>query len=281
MRIPFTRSSADAGDTGDEAAEMTLLGHLTELRKRLIWSVAAILLGTIVVFALHKQVLETLEGPYCEFIENADSPDLIGTTANAGRCGLLTTGPVQAFSVVLTVSGYGGLLLALPVVLYQLGRFVMPGLYPNEKRMLIPFVVVSLILLSLGAASAWILMPRTLGVLQSFGTDSFVALYTPEEYYSFFVKMVLAFGLAAELPLILVFLQLVGVVKPDQLASNRRIAIVAVTVLGAVITPTGDPFNLAIVTVPMYLFYELAILIGRLLLKRRASAGSSGAEVAG
>lgn len=273
MRVPFRRSAESEEQRAQAMAEMTLLDHLKELRKRLIWSVLAVVAGAMIIFTFQGRVLHFLIGPYCEF--------QLAATPSLERCELITTAPVEAFSTVLTVSGYGGLLLALPVVLYHLGRFVMPGLYPNEKRMLVPFGVASLVLLGLGVASGWILMPRTLAVLQGFGDDSFTPLYRPSEYFGFFVKMLVAFGFAAEFPLILIFLQLVGVLKPDQLASNRRIAIVAVVALGAIITPTGDPFNLAIVSVPMYFFYEVSIIIGRLLLRRRGAEPPVDAEPVG
>ncbi len=272
MKIPFRRAGQSEEEKAQAMAEMTLLGHLTELRKRLIWSVLAVVAGAMLVFTFQGRVLDFLIDPYCDFQLAAD-PSL-------DECQrLITTGPVEGFSTVLTVSGYGGLLLALPVVLYHLGRFVMPGLYPNEKRMLIPFGVASVVLLLLGVLSAWLLMPRTLAVLQGFG--DFAALYKPSEYFGFFVKMLVAFGFAAEFPLILIFLQLVGVLKPDQLASNRRIALVAVVILSAIVTPTGDPFNLAIVSVPMYLFYEISIVIGRILLRRRGTEPPVDAEPVG
>jgi len=272
MRIPFRRPVNDEQAQADAMAEMTLLDHLTELRKRLIRAVLAIVLGAILIFTFQKQVLLFLRGPYCEF-------QLSTTTLD--ECTFLTTNPLESLSVVLTLSGYGGLLLALPVVLYQLARFVLPGLYPNEKRMLIPFMLISFVLLALGMLSAYLLLPRSLAVLQGFGDETFTPLYRPSEYIGFFVKMLVAFGFAAEFPLILIFLQLVGVVKPDQLASNRRMAAVAVVVLGAIITPTGDPFNLAVVSVPMYLFYELSIVVGRILLRRRGTEPPIGAEPVG
>ena len=260
MKLPFRRS---AGDDEENMSEMTLLGHLTELRKRLIRSVSAVIVAAIVVFLFRNRILEFLEGPYCDFLADR----------GVEECEFLITNPLQPLSVVLTLSGYGGLLLALPIVLYQIGRFVMPGLYPHEKRMLIPFLVVSIVLLFLGMVSAYLLMPKALNVLQDFGVESFSPLYTPNEYIGFFVKMLFAFGFAAEFPLILVFLQMVGVVKPDTLAGNRRLAFVGVVILGAVITPTGDPFMLAVVSIPMYLFYEIAIIIGRRLTRNRLSDG--------
>ena len=269
MKLPFKRPMA--GEAPD-MSDMTLLGHLTELRKRLIRSVMAIVVGATLVLILKNQVLQIIEDPYCEFQLS---------TTDVESCTFLNTDPLEALSVVISVAGYGGLLLALPVILYQFGRFVMPGLYPREKRLLIPFVLISIVLMAFGVISAYILMPRSLTVLQGFGSDTFTPLYTPSRYISFFVKMMLAFGLAAEFPLILVFLQMVGLVKPDKLASNRRIAIVAVAVLAAVITPTGDPFNLAIVSIPMYLSYEVSIVIGRLMLRRRGTGEATGPGLAG
>ncbi len=249
--------AADATPDG----EMTLVGHLTELRKRLIRSVLAIVLGAIIVYIFREPVYGLLQDPYCEFQEAA------------GReCRFLVRAPLEAFGVMLTMAGYGGLILATPVVLYQMGRFVMPGLYPHEKRALLPFIGISIVLLAVGMIVAYLLMPKALTVLLGFGVDTFEPLFGPTEYLGFFVKMLFAFGVAAELPLVLVFLQKIGVVKTETLAANRRIAVVAVVILGAVITPTGDPFMLGVISIPMYLFYEIAILVGKRIRKRDSSA---------
>lgn len=252
MKLPLKRSKREASPAG----EMTLVGHLTELRKRLIRSVLAAIIGATVVYAFNGPIFNTLQAPYCDFQEAADR-----------ECALLVTAPLEAFSVMLTMAGYGGLILATPIILYQMGRFIMPGLYPHEKRALIPFVAISALLLAMGMTVAYLLMPKALTVLLSFGPDTFEPLFSPREYLGFFVKMLFAFGIAAELPLVLIFLQKIGVVKTETLAKNRRIAAVAVVILGAVITPTGDPFMLAVISIPMYIFYEIAILIGKRMKK--------------
>jgi len=249
MKVPFRGEQKPKVDPGD----MTLLGHLVELRTRLIRSAIAVFVGAMVVWGFRKRILNFLEAPYCEFQLNNGQE----------RCELLQTAPLEGFSVALTLAGYGGLLLALPVVLYQMGRFVLPGLYPHEKRALIPMFVASIVLLAGGMTLAYLLLPRALEVLQDFGSDSFVALFRPSEYLGFFVKMLFAFGVAAEFPLVLIFLQRIGVLSPETLANNRRIAAVGVIILGAVITPTGDPLTLVVLSVPMYLFYEVAILFGK------------------
>ncbi len=245
------------------AGEMTLVGHLTELRKRLIRSVLAVIIGAIVVYAFNRPIFGILQDPYCEF-----------QLANDRKCEFLQTYALEGFSTILTLAGYGGLVLATPVILYQMGRFIMPGLYPNEKKALIPFVAISIMLLALGMTVAYFLMPKALDVLAGFGPDTFIPLFTPSLYLGFFVKMLFAFGVAAELPLVLIFLQKIGVVKTETLANNRRIAVVGVVILGAVITPTGDPFMLAVISIPMYLFYEIAILVGKRIKKDEGGASA-------
>ncbi len=259
MKVPFKRTKAP-----EREGEMTLLEHLIELRKRVIRSVLGIFLGCTIIFLFRGQIFDILKRPYCDY-----------QTEASNECEFLLTGPLDSFSFLLTLVGYGGLVLATPIVLYQMARFVLPGLYPNEKKALIPFIVGSVVLLAGGMLAAYTVMPRALAVLADFGFDGFVAFFSPVQYVGFFVKMLFAFGVAAELPIVLIFLQMVGVVKPETLAKNRRIAIAAITLLGAIITPTGDPVNLAIVAVPMYIFFEISIVVGKLIVRRRDSTPTS------
>lgn len=240
---------------------MSLVEHLQELRSRLIKSVLAVVACAILVGIFQKPLFDFLSEPYCAIRPEED-------------CSFLVTDPLGEFNVLLTLAGYGGVILALPIVLYQLARFVLPGLHPHEKKAILPFVVASVVLLVAGLVVGYLFLPRALEVLGSIGSDRFENNFTPDNYLSFFIKMVLAFGLAFELPVALVFLQLVGVVSPEVLRRNRRIAAVAVTILGAVITPTGDPFTLAVISVPMYLFFEISVLIGARLTRKRRLAGN-------
>ncbi len=237
--------------------EMSLLDHLAELRTRIIRSLLAVLGGAIVVYAFNSRIFDFLAEPYCQIRPSED-------------CVFLATGPLDQFSVALSLAGYGGLLLALPVIFYQMGRFVMPGLYSHEKRVLAPFIAVSIVLLAMGMTVAYLFLPRALEVLATFGSEEkFEQFFSAPVYLSFFMKMMLAFGLAFELPLVLVFLQMVGIVQTATLRKNRRIAVVAVVILAAIITPTGDPFTLLILAVPMYMFYEIALIIGSRMTKNR------------
>jgi sec-independent protein translocase protein TatC len=241
-----------------EEGRMTLIEHLTELRNRLIKSVVAVGLGMVVVFFLYDAVFDFLIDPYCDI-----SPD--------GECQLLQTDPLEGFSVRLKIAGYGGIALAMPVLLWQIWRFVTPGLYPHEKRYAVPFVVSALTLFVLGASLAYYTLPKALDFLADIGGDNLDQFYSPSKYFTLITYMMLAFGVGFEFPILLVFLQLAGIVDADTLKRGRRFAIVGIVVLVAVITPSGDPYSLLILSVPMYLFYEISIIIGRVVARRRAA----------
>lgn len=263
MRNPFSFLFAD-DEPEIPTGEMTLVDHLKELRKRLIRSVIGVFVGCVLVYIFRETLFDFLKAPYCDFQESNDA-----------ECSFLIREPLEGFSATLSLVGYGGLILAFPVILYQMGRFVMPGLYPHEKKALLPFLGISVILLALGMTVAYLVLPRALEVLiNDFGFEGFDAQFSPKAYVGFFVKMLFAFGIAAELPIVLVFLQKVGVVHHTTLSKNRRLAAVAVVILGAVITPTGDPFTLAVISVPMYIFYEISILVGKRMQGPRQPVGA-------
>ena len=159
-------------------------------------------------------------------------------------------------------------------MLWQLGKFIPPGLYPKQRRHPVPFVTPAITLFIMGAGLAYWTLPRALSFLIDIGGEDIEAFYTPDKYIQLIVYMMLAFGLGFEFPIILVFLQLVGVLSYKRLIAWRRYALIGIVVLVAVITPSGDPISLAALSVPMYLFYELSILIGWLITRRRVTAES-------
>lgn len=246
----------DEVEDGSAQGEMTLIEHLTELRQRIIKSVVAIAAGAVVVFIFKDQIIDALITPYCDALPESD-PDRLVTQEN---CALVQTQPLEGFSLVMTISGYGGLMLAIPVVLWQGWQFIVPGLYPHERRYAVPFVFSGVALFFLGVALAYWSIPRALTFLLDIG--GFEPLLSPGPYISFVVKMLVAAGLGFQFPLILIVLQLVGVVTVAQLRSGRRYAVVGIVVLVAILTPSGDPYTLMILSVPMYLFYETAIAWG-------------------
>ncbi len=244
-------------------SRMSLVEHLTELRSRVIKCVIAIVVGMLLAFVLYPWIFDFLIAPY-EDIANEEN------SLTGGQ--LLQTDPLEGFAIRMQLSVYGGIAFAMPVLLWQLWRFVTPGLYSHERRYAIPFVASALVLFVLGAALAYYTLPQALNFLVDIGGDDLVTAFTTGKYVRLITYMMLAFGIGFEFPIVLVFLQIVGVVEPATLAHFRRYAIVAICVLVAVITPSGDPISMLMLSVPMILFYEISILIGRLVARRRARA---------
>lgn len=265
--IPFRRRRPESQRTGT----MTLLEHLEELRHRLIVTVVALAIGSVPAWFLFEPIKDTLRRPYCEFL--ARNPAF--SPFEGDDCLLIFGGVVDAFTVKLKIVLYLGLAIALPVVLYQLWAFVTPGLTSREKRYAIPFIGSSVLLFAAGAAFAYVALPRGLEFLLGFAGEGVVPLLTFDRYVSFVVLVILAFGFSFLLPVLLVFLELVGVLTPERLGAWRRYAILAIAIFAAVITPTGDPITLLMLGVPMYLFYEVAIIIGRAARRRKPAAERS------
>jgi sec-independent protein translocase protein TatC len=265
MALGSPRADRRTGDA--DGGRMTLVEHLRELRSRLFKAIVALTIGACIGFVLYEPVLDVLVEPYCDV--KADQVDTATDLGPADEgCDLVVTDPLESFSIRLKLSTYLGLLIASPVVLWQIWRFITPGLYPREKRFAIPFVACAVFLFALGAVTAWLTFPKTLQFFAAFGGDSLTLLYTPGKYLGLLTVMMLVFGLAFLFPIVLVFLQLAGVLSWRRLSSWRRYAIVVIFVAAAVITPSGDPITLIAMALPMVLFYEISILIGRFALKR-------------
>jgi sec-independent protein translocase protein TatC len=245
------------------SGHMSIWEHLAELRRRLIICIIAVAVVSAVVFTAWDQVLEWLTEPYCQALAQHD-PDR--------GCALVITDPLEGFRTRVRVAIYGGIAGAMPVLLWQLWRFVTPALYPHEKRYAIPFVFSAVVLFLLGAGLAYWSLERALDFLIAVSGDDVETLLRPAPYLSFVVFMMLAFGVGFEFPIVLIFLQLAGIIDHRQLARVRRYALIGIVVLVAVITPSGDPITLAALSIPMYVFYELSIVVGWFLTRRRQKA---------
>ncbi|MXW42364.1 MAG: twin-arginine translocase subunit TatC [Acidimicrobiia bacterium] len=241
---------------------MPLMDHLAELRARLIKCALAVLVSAIACWIFYPQILDFLVNPYCEVVSSKVLAEEAERQNLFGGCELLVLDPLEPFSVRLTVAGYGGLTLAIPVVLWQLWRFVQPGLFRRERKLATAFTAVGALLFLLGAGLAYWSIPRALSFLANIGGEDMVTGFSPAKYLSFVIKMMVAFGIGFEFPIVLIFLQMAGIITYRQLIHSRRFAIVGIVALVAVITPSGDPFTLAVLSVPMYIFYEIAIFIG-------------------
>ncbi|MGH9097776.1 MAG: twin-arginine translocase subunit TatC [Acidimicrobiales bacterium] len=231
---------------------MTLTEHLSELRRRVLVCAVAFLIAAVVAFIAYNPILAFLKQPYCQ-------------VAGAHRCGFYITGPLDGLSLRVKISAYGGLFAASPVLLWELWRFITPGLNPKEKKYAIPFIVASITLFALGGLVAYETFPHALRFLDSVGGPSLTQILDPTKYLSLIVLLMTVFGLTFEFPVLLVSLEVAGVLTPKQLSSWRRWAIVLIVVLAGVITPSSDPFSMMALAIPLYVFYEASIVVGKIL----------------
>jgi sec-independent protein translocase protein TatC len=245
---------------------MTIVEHLTELRRRLILSLWAIAAGAVAGWFLYEPFLDLVREPFCTFVE--ENPELATDTG----CKLIFNAPFDAFVIRMKTGLFLGFGLALPILLYQLWSFIVPGLTSREKKWSIPFVLSSFILFMSGAVLAFFVLPKSLSFLLGFSGEAVVPLLTIDRYIGFVTLVTLAFGLSFLFPIVLIFLQLVGVVTPQTLGRFRRYAIVLISLIAAIITPGQDVVSMIAMMIPMYLFYEVSIIIGRFM-KRGAEIG--------
>jgi sec-independent protein translocase protein TatC len=256
MRLnPFRRRRRPPDGT------MSVVEHLDELRTRLVISLVSVGLAAIVGFVFYQQILDLLLKPYRSALR-ALPADLRPEGALAGR--LVYSSPLDPFLTFLKVGFFTGLIIALPVVLWQVWRFVTPGLTARERRLGAPFVLISLLLFVGGGMFAYTIIPRGLTFLLSFGGDSLVPLLTVDRYLGFLMLLILAFGLSFEFPLLMVFLAAARVITSVQMRRWRRYVYFGLVVFAALVTPTQDPYTMLLMTAPLVLFYEAAILVARL-----------------
>ncbi len=249
----------------DRTGYMSVVDHLQELRRRIIICLVGVGVAGIAAWFLFEPFKELLRKPYCQFVQQ--NPTLAAPTG----CELVVSGPVDPMLVKLKVVLFIAIGIALPILLYQLWAFIVPGLTAREKKWSIPFVLSSFFLFIAGGLFSYYTLPRALNFLLGFAGEGVVSLLSFERYISFVMLVTLAFGLSFLLPILLVFLELVGVVTPAWLSKNRRYAIFLIFLFAAIITPSSDPYTMTAMAVPMYLLYEVAIIVGRVS-KRGAEA---------
>ena len=244
---------------------MSLAEHLSELRRRVVVSALAIVVGAIVVFTFYNQVLHVLSGPYRQV---CNVPKYSCVTKDGA---FILTDPLAPFGTRIRISGWGGVVLALPVVLWQIWQFVVPALHKNERRYAIPFVLSSVVLFFFGASIAYLTLEKALEFLIAWAGPNFSVAFTPDKYVRLVTLMMLAFGGGFLFPVLQVFLTLIGVLKTKQLLHWWRHAIVVICGVAAVITPSGDPISLFALAIPMWVFYFAAIGVGHLLTRKRVA----------
>lgn len=228
---------------------LTLVEHLDELRTRIIVCVAVLVVAMSLCVWQNERLLDIADDP------------VPGEIIRSG--GLITLGPAEAFTTTLTVSAYFAILLALPIILYQLYAYILPAFSDAERRVLTPLLLLAPLLFIGGVVFAYfVVMPPAIDFLVNFNDDTFNNQLRAREYYTFFATMLIAMGLLFELPLAILAITRLGIVTPDQLAANRRYAIMVIAVLAALL-PTIDPVTLLLEMVPIILLFELSILLAR------------------
>lgn len=247
--------------TTDTPDVMPIMEHLRELRMRIVRSLIAVVVTTIVLLAFYDPVKQFLTAPY---------RDLCAANADFNCDGsLYALGPLDGFSARMKLSAYGGLVLALPVVLWQIWRFVVPALSKKEKHYAVPFIGSSVVLFALGGTLAYWTLDKALEFLISWSGSDVSQTYQITKYISLVTYMMLAFGVGFLSPVLLVFLQIARIVRPGTLLRQWRVAIVSIFVLAAVITPSGDPFSLMALSFPLTVLYLLSVLVGWLVVRRQ------------
>jgi len=236
---------------------MPLTAHLSELRSRLIWCMVALAVGFIVCYGLSDKIVAALQSPVV----------LVGQPI---KVPLQIIAPAEAFVTYIKVGLIAGLFLVLPFVLYQLWKFVAPGLLEHEKKYTVPFLVGSAMLFYSGGVIFYLVLPFIIHFLLSFAKGDIKAQLSVGYYVTFCVRLMIAFGLAFQLPMVVIFLTQLGLVSSRLLVRYFRHAIVLIFVVAAVLTPTTDPLSLLALVLPMLLLYGLSILAAKGVELRRA-----------
>jgi sec-independent protein translocase protein TatC len=260
VTLPFTAKRRNKPSPDN----MTLGEHLGELRRRVIICVVTYLAAAIVCVFLYEPILDFLLRPLCNVVATS-GPHHSYIVKSGSTCNLFVTSPLDGLSLRVKIALFGGLVLASPVILFQLWRFVTPGLKASERRYAIPFVLSSFALFLAGAATAYIVLPHALGWLHSVGGPNLQAIYDPIPYLGLILLMMTIFGLTFEFPVVLVSLELAHVITPAQLLKWWRWAVIIIVVVAAVFTPSSDPFSMFALAIPLVAFYFISIAIGKLL----------------
>lgn len=235
---------------------MTLIEHLYEFRSRLLKALLGVLAGMIVAFVFYPHIFAVLKAPYCTL-------DPARRSIGGHGCNLFQFTIFEGFTVRLRVALLAGALFSSPVWLYQLWAFIAPGLHRHERRWAVRFVAASVLLFAAGATVAYYFLRHGLQFLLTIAGGGVEPVIGISSYLSFVSTMLVIFGVSFEFPLFVVMLNLAGILSYARLRSWRRMEIFLVTVFAAVATPTQDPFSMLGLAIPMWLLYEVALVIAR------------------
>jgi sec-independent protein translocase protein TatC len=242
-----------------EDEKLPITNHLEELRKRLIRCFIAVMAGFVVSYAFSSQIFDFLAAPMIRAMPKGSK--------------FIFTSPTEAFFTYMKVAFFTGLVMSAPVIFYQIWKFIMPGLYENERKFVIPFVLVATFFFFSGAAFGFlVVLPVGFQFFVSFVSPNIQVMPKMDEYLSFVMKFLLGFGCAFELPVIMFFLAKMGIVNAPMLRKNRKYAFLIVAIVAAILTPGPDVFSQCMLGVPLYILYELSIWVTAFVGKKKARA---------
>ena len=247
--MPEFAAAAASGDSEKEPMPtMGFLDHLEELRKRIVYSIAAVAVGFGVCWGYHERIYAVMQKPIMETLKSKGLSEK-----------LVYLNPTEPFNLYLKIAALAGLFLTSPFVLYQVWMFISPGLYRNEKRYVVPFMVSTIALFVAGGYFGYkVVYPQALGFLVHFGRQ-FTPMITISEYTSLFLSIILGMGLIFEMPILIFFLALMGIVSAGFMWKNFRYAILLIFIVAAIVTPTPDILSMCIFAAPMVALYGVSI----------------------
>ena len=255
---PQPRASSTADRAGEELPRMSLLDHLEELRKRLIYSLVALLAAVFGCFAWSREICLYFARPLYE----------LGLLPPGQKLAFLSV--TDPFLLYFKTSLLAGVFVAAPVILYQVWAFIAPGLYPKERRWAAPFVILGWVFFLAGGVFAYqVAFPLAVQFLMEMGRE-FTAVLTADKYYGLLLTIMLGLGLMFELPIVLVLLAKIGLVTPRFLMKNFRWAVLIIFVVAAIITPTSDIVNLCVFALPTIALYLLGTAAAWLLTRKKS-----------
>ena len=252
-------ATGDNNEPEQESGKMSFLDHLDELRRRLVRIAIYLVIGFCACWAFAPSIYNFLAIPFSQLLPEGEK--------------LVYTSPTGPLTIYMKVALLAGIFLTLPFTLFEVWKFIAPGLYRKEKKYLIPFLFFSVVLFLSGATFCYyFVMPTAFRFLVNLG-ESFRPMITVHEYLDMTNTMLLGFGLIFEMPVIVAFLSMFGLVSASFLVKKFRYALVGIMILAAILSPTPDVFNLMLWTVPMMLLYGASICVAFLMGRRRKKKG--------
>lgn len=232
---------------------MTLGEHLAELRRRVMVIFICVSVVAVLGFIFYSHLLSILQHPYC--------------AASPGHCKFLVTNPLDGLNLRVKIAFFAGFVISSPVILWEAWRFITPGLKSRERRYALPFVAASVVFFAGGMTLAYFSFAQAIQWLKSIGGSTLLTEYNPNQYLTLFLLMLFIFGIAFLFPVVLVALELINLVTPKRLLHAWRYAVIIITVVAAIVTPSSDPLSMLALAAPLVAFYFLAIGVGKLLHK--------------